>query len=185
MKRVKVSEPPAKVHTGAEIMLVGLLLIVEHVSVVKNPLPVIVTAVRPGPELGISVMCGPVTMKVAVAKSPVLPVTLMVYVPGTAVAVTVKEAEVICPLEMVQEGSEIMLTPGLLLIVEHVSPLLNPPPLITTAVPAGPELGLRTIVGAGDVMAKVAVAKSPVLPRTLMVYVPTVELPTMKAVLVN
>jgi hypothetical protein len=85
---VPVREPvPEIVHTApTAIMFVGVLEIDLHgpASAVKNPEPEIVTAVPTGPELGVKVMAGPVTMKLAVAKSPSKPVTLMVYVPSVA-----------------------------------------------------------------------------------------------------
>jgi hypothetical protein len=44
---------------------------VQVESLSENPLPVIVTGVVPsGPELGVRVMLGPVTVKEAVAESP-------------------------------------------------------------------------------------------------------------------
>jgi len=46
------------------------------------------------------------------------------------------------------------------------SPLLKPLPPIETAVPLGPPLGVRVMVGEVVVMVKVAVPKSPVVPRT-------------------
>jgi len=60
---------------------------------------------------------------------------------------------------------------GLLEIVVHepASAVLKPLPVIVTAVPEGPELGARVIVGDVDVMVNVAVAKSPVLPVTVTV----------------
>lgn len=55
-------------HVGAgttAIMLEGVLAIDVQVSVVKNPLPVIVTPAPTGPEIGLSAIVGPVTVKVA------------------------------------------------------------------------------------------------------------------------
>jgi hypothetical protein len=50
------------------IMFVGVLVGgLQEVSVVLNPLPVIVTPVVTGPELGVSVMVGPMTVKTAEA----------------------------------------------------------------------------------------------------------------------
>jgi hypothetical protein len=54
----------------------------EPASKVLKPLPVIVTLVETGPEIGVTVICGPVTTKSADAISPVLPFTETVYVPG-------------------------------------------------------------------------------------------------------
>jgi hypothetical protein len=76
---------------------------------------------------------------------------------------------------------------GVLEIVVHgpTSPVLNPLPVIVTGVPLEPVLGVREIVGEVVVIMKVAVPKSPLLPRTFTTYVPGVVLLTMKAVLVN
>src|SRR5208282_3890400 len=58
------------------------------------------------------------------------------------------------------------------------SPVLNPLPVIVTGVLNGPVLGIRVIVGDVEVTVNVAVAKSPVLPVTVTVYVPPAVLPT-------
>jgi len=57
------------------------------------------------------------------------------------------------------------------LVIVHAPALvgLKPLPVIDTAVLNGPELGLRIIVGVGFVTVNVAVAKSVVLPVTLIV----------------
>jgi hypothetical protein len=47
-------------------------------------------------------MLGRVTVKTAVAKSPVVPVTVKMYVPGVAVVSTWKDVELITPLDNVQ-----------------------------------------------------------------------------------
>lgn len=152
------------VATGAAaIMLEGLLVIdaAVQVSVVKNPLPENVTGVPTGPEIGVSVILGPVTTKVSLAKSPRIPVTVIVYVPGAALLMTLKLAEVITPLDMLHVGggaAKIMLE-GLLVIgvaAQALSAVLNPAPVTVTAVPAGPELGFSPITGAGVVTVKVA-----------------------------
>jgi len=54
-------------------------------SPVLKPLPVTETIVPTGPLFGDNVMNGPRTVSVAEAESPVLPVTLTVYVPGETV----------------------------------------------------------------------------------------------------
>ena len=86
--------------------------------------------------------------------------------PATAVAVTVKLALVKNPFEIAQDELARIVAPGLLVIAQPVSAVLNPLPATTTEVPAGPELGVRVILGAGWVTVKVAVAKSPVDPLT-------------------
>jgi len=49
---------------------------------------VTVTGVLNGPVVGDNAICAPVTMKLAVAKSPVIPVTFTTYVPGVTEAAT-------------------------------------------------------------------------------------------------
>jgi len=87
---VMVPVPAAKLQVNPVTMLVGVLNAVHVVSDVLKPLPVIVTPVVTGPELGMSVMVGPMTVKAAEAWSPVLPVIVNVYVPGVALPETVK-----------------------------------------------------------------------------------------------
>jgi hypothetical protein len=63
---------------------------------------------------------------------------------------------------------------------------LKPLPVIETVLPLFPELGLRTIVGAGAVTVKTAVAKSPLVPLTSTTYTPGVAaLATVKLLGVN
>jgi hypothetical protein len=71
MKLADVICPSDIVHDGLVTIFVGVLLIVVQVSVGLNPLPLTVTEVPGGPELGVSVIegDGTVTVKVAVAKS--------------------------------------------------------------------------------------------------------------------
>ena len=79
VKDAAVILPPDMVHAAPEIIVVPGLLVIEpgaHVSVVKKPLPKTLTTVPLGPDEGLRVICGPVTVKTAVAKSPVLPVTV-------------------------------------------------------------------------------------------------------------
>jgi len=82
------------VHAGEEIRPEGALVIVVHASPVLNPLPVIFTPVLNGPELGVSAIVGPVTMKFAVPKSPVVPRTFTTYVPGVTGLPTVNAVPV-------------------------------------------------------------------------------------------
>jgi len=79
-----------------------------------------------------------------------------------------KLAVVILPFEIVHVGLLMMLS-GVLAMLQDVSAVLNPLPKIVTAVPAGPVLGTRVIVGAGEVTVNVALAKSPLLPVAVMV----------------
>jgi len=59
-------------------MLLGLLTTVQKVSDVRNPLPDMVPEVPAGPEFGVilTVALDVVTVKVAEAVSPLLPVTV-------------------------------------------------------------------------------------------------------------
>jgi hypothetical protein len=77
---VNVPVPLENEHvTAAENIVDGLLVAVPEASVVKNPLPEIVPEVPDGPEIGVIVILGPVTVKVAVAKSlPGLAATVIV-----------------------------------------------------------------------------------------------------------
>jgi len=66
------------------------------------------------------------------------------------------------------------------------SAVLNPCPLTETAVPLGPVVGPRVIVGPWVVTVKAAVAKSPLLPVTVTMYNPGVAaLATVKLLAVN
>jgi hypothetical protein len=66
------------------------------------------------------------------------------------------------------------------------SAVLNPWPVTETAVPLGPELGLRAIVGTLVVTVKAAVAKSPEDPVTVITYSPGAAVPeTVKLLRVN
>ena len=82
------------VHVGALTMFAGVLNTDEHApaSAVLKPLPLRVTAVETGPEFGVRVKVAVfrVTVRAAVAISPLLPVTDTMYIPGLAVLRTVK-----------------------------------------------------------------------------------------------
>ena len=174
LKLELITLPAVIVHAGNAIMLVGVLEIVKHASVGLKPPPVTVTGVLNGPVVGDNAICGPVTVKTAVPKSPLLPVTVTTYVPGVASSATVKLVEVNVPvLVIVHEGKPIMFA-GVLEIVVHVSTVLKPLPVIVTAVPAGPELGASVMAGEVVVTTNFAEAVSPVLPVTVTVYVPGV-----------
>ncbi len=91
------------------------------------------------------------TVKRALAKSPLLPVTVIVLVPAPA---TTKEAEVIWPLDIEHEGvltATPVIEPAL-----QVSVGLNPPPKIVTIAPGGATLEERIIVGVLVVTVKMA-----------------------------
>jgi hypothetical protein len=87
-----------------------------------KPLPVIVTEVPAGPLLGVRVRDAVVvdTMKVAVAVSPVKPVTVTTYVPGVTGVVTVKvDPEAICPLVLMLHAVRRTMLLGLLKTLVH------------------------------------------------------------------
>ena len=107
----------------AETMSVGVevsTVIVPQVSAVSNPLPVIVTAVLIGPEIGLSVILGPVTVKVPEAASVVVPVTVIVWAPmyGDAVSLTVNEPLIDPPAVNVHVPPLMMVGRGVLVIHE-------------------------------------------------------------------
>jgi len=64
---------------GSVNIPIGVLVTVTVVAVKKNPLPDIVPEVPIGPEVGVRVILGPVTVKVAASESPVgVPVSITV-----------------------------------------------------------------------------------------------------------
>jgi hypothetical protein len=160
-------EPPA-------MMLVGLLVIEAHgpgPSAALKPLPVTVTAVPIGPELGTSVIVGVglVTVNVAEAKSPVEPVTVIKCAPNAAAALTVNDALTAPPAEMVHDPKVMIVGNGVSLRTQApASAGLKPLPEIVTDTPRAPEFGLSVILAAGLVTVKDAVAKSLELPVTLI-----------------
>jgi len=95
---VKVQPPlPTGLITQLVVLIlrvVGLTRKLKLVSVDENPDAVTPTIMPLGPAAGVIVILGVivVTVNVASAKSPVLPVTLIVCAPAAAVVVTVKEA---------------------------------------------------------------------------------------------
>ena len=70
-------EPPLRTQTG-EVIIAPVPEIAHVVSPAPNPLPLMVTIVPRIPELGVRVIEGPVTVNVAIALSPLLPVTVIV-----------------------------------------------------------------------------------------------------------
>ena len=99
----------------------GLLVIVQLESVARNPVPVTVTDVPAGPEVGLNVIDGPgrVTVKAAVAKSPLIPLTVTTYTPGAAGPVTVKLLAVNTPEELIVHVNVPTMLVGALVLV-HV-----------------------------------------------------------------
>src|SRR5208282_2513595 len=106
-----------------------------------------------------------VTVKVAEAASPVVPVTVIVYAPGVAVAATLNPLGANCPLGVIVhvDAAKITGAAGACEMTQTpASPRLNPPPLIVTASLIGPEVGVSVIAGVGIV--KLACPVSPVAP---------------------
>jgi hypothetical protein len=139
VKLLPVNWPLLRVHVGAATIFTGVLRTLVHAaaSPVLNPLPVIVTPARTGPELGVNVSDGVLvtTINVAVAKSPVPPVTTTVVVAG-ATAPTLKLVE--CKLpdpSIVQVFGPIKLGSGLVIVHAPASFIENPEPVIVTPVP--------------------------------------------------
>jgi hypothetical protein len=105
-----------------------------------------------------------VTVKVAEAASPVVPVTVIVYAPGMAVAATLNPLGANCPLGVIVHVDEATTTGAAgACEITHTpaSPRLKLPPLMVIASPTGPEVGVSVIAGAGIV--KLACAVSPVV----------------------
>jgi hypothetical protein len=148
-----VTTPPLEIVQVEPVTIVGsgVLVIGTHVpaSAGAKPLPVTVTTVLTGPELGKRAIVGVglVTVNTAWARSPVLPVTVIVYAWGATLA-TVKLAELIdlvAPESVsVQDG----LATGVPVIVQvPVSLAAKSLPVMVTVAPIKPEDGCRIIVG--------------------------------------
>jgi hypothetical protein len=82
--------------------------IVHVVSLAANPLPLTVTTVPSGPELGVREIGKPAKLNVAEPESRVLPISTTVYVPGGWPPATVNDAEITCPSDMLHEAAEIL-----------------------------------------------------------------------------
>jgi len=109
-----------------------------------------------------------VTTKVALAVSPEVPLTVTMYGPGVAVAATAKLVADNWPLARIVHAG-VANRAGVVgdcINGRHrpASKVLNPLPVMVTAVVVGPEIGERVICG--PVTTKLADAISPVLPFT-------------------
>lgn len=160
-------------HVGALTMLDGVLNTDEHgpASAVLKPFPLRVTAVETGPEFGVrtKVAVFRVTVRAAVAMSPLLPVTETTYIPGVAVLRTVKLLVVSWPVFVIVHVGALTMFDGVLKTDVHgpASPVLNPVPVMLIAVETGAVFGVNVRDGMVVVTTKVADAKSPVLPFTV------------------
>ena len=125
-------------------------------SLGAKPVPATDTVVPTGPEVGSSVIVGAeaVTVNVASAISPTVnPVTKMKYGPGTTVP-TVNLNESKTPLGVNVHASTDVRTAGVELEIWEQGAVKVPAsvdakllPDTATTVPAGPDVGLRVIVG--------------------------------------
>jgi len=112
-----------------------------------NPLPLIVTVVPTGPDVGLSETVADSTVKVIGVETSLtgVPVTWTLYGPAaTLPTVNVKLSD---PPDMPQFPG---VTPVIRAAgdgVQLVSPASNPLPVTCTTVPAGPVSTLREIVG--------------------------------------
>ena len=165
--------PEVIVHVGVMARVLGPIL--QKVSPNEKPVPVTVTADPTAPVVGERVILAvdvvePVIVKDAEAESWVIPVTVIVYVPGVVALTTLNPAPANCPLVLIVHV-EFPAIPGAAGACEMTqvpaSPRLNPPPLIVTVVPNDPEGGVSVIAGAGIV--KLACAVSPTAPVTVTV----------------
>ena len=110
----------------------------------SNKLPVIVTEVSTGPEIGLSVMVGVTVNAFEAVLDPWVATTDLA--PWDDWSGTVKVAEN-APLLSGVTGFGVVVTgvpPKVMVTVELGS---NPAPVISTGVPTGPESGLRKIKG--------------------------------------
>ncbi len=157
--KLPASVPPAMVHDCDANRLLGFD-VRRHV-VPSQLAPEAETPVPEGPEFGpkAKVTAGG-TVNVAVPKSPVLPVTVTVYVPLATPATT--KVPDIAPPATVHTGLEI--NPGGDEVIAHpVSPPAKPEPVTKTLVPVRPTVGNNASFA---VTVNGAVPKSPVMPFT-------------------
>jgi hypothetical protein len=155
--------PGTTKQAGFRTRLPRVGLVIEHVvSVYENPVPVTLTNIPILPEIGFIVSVGAVTVNVVWAKSPVLPVTVMVYGP-TATFPVVKLA--MKPPEILVMMQDCCVT-GVPDIVQVVS-AEESVPLTPTLVEGGPEDGFMVIF-TSDVTWNVACAESPIFPVTVI-----------------
>jgi hypothetical protein len=101
--------------SGSGVLVMGVQ---EPASTGLNPLPITVTTVVTGPNVGITEIAAveALTMNVAEAKSKVVPVTLIVWAPNAAVPETVNDPVIKPPLENVHDPNVTMSGSGVLLI---------------------------------------------------------------------
>jgi len=130
--------PPETVHCGFEMSPVGFDVIVQLVSPMAKFDPWTRTFVPGSPAFGDNVIPG-VTLNVAVPKSPKLPVTVIVEVPGTAESATWNEPVQVPGVVSKQVAPDAIVS----LTVNVASVGRKPVAMIVTAAPRGPEVGVR------------------------------------------
>ncbi len=166
--KLPVSAPPEIVHDGEPSKLLGFdarrhVVPTQFAPVAKTPVPA-----RPLVGLKPNVGAGGM-VNVADPKSPVLPVTVTVYVP-LATPATMKEPD-IKPPAMAQVGPAETRPGGVEDNVQPVSAAAKPEPVTSTLIPARPTVGTSAIAA---VTVNGALPKSPVAPLILTVLGPFV-----------
>ena len=107
MKLVADNAPAEVIEQDTDAKITGVVgdcrTLHRPASAALKPVPPTVTPVPEGPPVGETVVVGAfvVTVKVVLAESPVLPVTVRVYTPGTADVAIVNPLVVNTPLELI------------------------------------------------------------------------------------
>ena len=152
---------PENVHAAGAVTTPGVGLEIcgqgakkAPASAESKPLPLTVTMVPTGPNVGLSVIEGPVTVSVAWATSPEEPVNMIEYGPGTVVGVIVNVKGSNTPLLRIWHVPGLLIIAGVELESSGEQPtkmpaseLSKPLPETVTTVPPGPEVGFSVIIG--------------------------------------
>jgi len=157
----------------------------EPASAGLNPLPVIVTPAPTVPELGLRMIEGAMVVTVVVvvtetpfvkpaeAESEATPVTVIVYNPLGGDEPTVNNPVTVPVALSVQVEGEgkvpvrVFPTPSVTPAQFAPCPFAKPDPEMDTTVPAGPELGLRTMRGTTEKLGVLDAASPPGSPVTV------------------
>lgn len=122
-----------------------------EVSELENPEPWSAISIPPGPELGMPVIAGSVTVNVETAVLPDASDAVRVYSPGET------EGTVTMQLPVPPEaGHDVVVPPKVTETDESVDG--NPEAETDTGAPAGPDVGERVMDRLGEVTVKVVVA---------------------------
>jgi hypothetical protein len=139
------------------VAIVPPVMEIEPILVLtENPVPVTVTEVPTGPEVGDRVIAGVVTVKVADAVFELASVAVTVWAPAVEEGTT-KVAEKAPKADVVTVVGEVVCATPLNFIV-MVEVAAKPAPVTVTVVPTGPWVGDRVI---DEMTVKVAEAVSP------------------------